>query len=86
MDKELEIHTFVFNKDANGGEQLILTTKLYTNGDGEIDRENHLYFNQKLTLNSYGNAATIMLYGASLNPENLRRLANEIDSLMSRNK
>lgn len=72
-DKLLKIHTFVFNKQDNGGEGLLLSTKFYNNGDGEI------YTNQDLTLQSYCNAASFNLAGAPITADLLRQLANELD-------
>jgi hypothetical protein len=83
MDKELETHVFVFNPGDNGGESLRLTTKVFSNGD---EVEPGLYTNQELTLQSYSNSASIQLFGVAITPDNLRRLANELDSLMARNR
>lgn len=68
-------HYFDLTPGLNGGESLSLTTTFHDNGDGEY------YTNQELTLQSYGNAATFHLCGASLEPETLRRLASELEAL-----
>jgi hypothetical protein len=75
-DPLLTQHSFVFNKKDNGGEQLILSTKFYDNGDGI---PSGIYTIQELTLNSYGNAANFILSGC-ITPESLRELANELDA------
>lgn len=67
-------HVFNLTPGTNGGESLTLTTTFHDNGDGEY------YTNQELTLQSYQNSASINLCGASLTPENLRRLATELES------
>lgn len=72
-DKLLKRHVFCFNDEDNGGESLILTTEMYANGDPD-----GVYYNQELTLQSYGNSASFNLYSAMFNPENLRRLADEL--------
>ena len=76
-DKLLKTHTFSFNRKDNGGEQVTINTKFYANGDRNRDG---VYINQEITLNSYCNAASILLYGAALTPENLRMLADELDA------
>ncbi len=81
MDKKLGTHSFVFNKDDNGGEQLILTTDFFDNGD--VDG---IYSIQKLTLNSYGNSASFDLVGASFTPELLRQLADELEQIKNKIK
>ena len=75
-DKLLKTHTFSFNRKDNGGEQVTINTKFYDNGDRNRDG---VYINQEITLNSYCNAASILLYGAVLGPEDLRMLADELD-------
>jgi hypothetical protein len=73
-DRTAARHVFNFNSRDNGGESLLLTTEFISNGDpGEY------YLQQKLTLNSYCNCASIELLGATLNPDNLRQLANELE-------
>lgn len=72
-DKVAAKHVFVFNQEDNGGESLTLITKFIDNGDSEY------YAVQELTLNSYCNSATFNLQGAALNPDNLRKLANELE-------
>lgn len=73
-DSVVMSHVFVFNKKDNGGESLFLTTDFIDNGDNET------VVNQTLTLNSYCNSASFSLCGATLTPENLRKLANELES------
>jgi hypothetical protein len=82
-DKTLSEHVFVFNEDDNGGESLSLTTKFIANGDPITDKDG-VYLNQELSLQSYCNASTFHLYGALLTPEDLRKLANELEQ--ERNK
>ena len=72
-DPLLKRHVFCFNKNDNGGESLVLCTDIYGNGDD-------IYYNQNFGLQSYCNSANFNLIGASLKPELLRRLANELES------
>jgi len=76
-DKLINTHRFCFNSWDNSGEQLILTTEIYDNGD----TENNLYYNQKIKLQSYCNEATFSLYGVSLTPDILRKLADELEEV-----
>ena len=76
-DKLVETHRFTFNPKDNGGEQVILKTEIYDNGD---DTHN-LYVNQTLSLCSYSNAAHLELIGATLTPQNLRKLADELEAV-----
>jgi len=73
-DKLVKEHSFCFNEDDNGGESLTLNTKMYENDDGEI------YYNQELSLQSYGNSASLNLYGVTLEPDLLRKLADELEA------
>lgn len=76
-DLRLERHGFCFNPRDNGGETLMLTTDIYHNGDSG---EKGIYYNQEITLLSYCNSASLNLYGASITPDMLRKLANELES------
>lgn len=68
------VHTFCFNTQDNGGESLILKTTFEPNGDLGL-----FYTVQELTLHSYCNCATFTLTGRGFNPENLRKLADELE-------
>ncbi len=81
-NKEVAKHVYVFNKNDNGGESLVLTTTMYDNGDAK----NNIYFNQELTLQSYCNSASFTLCGAALDPAALRELANQLDSELAKVK
>ena len=76
MEQTLNKHSFLFNKNDNGGESLILTTQFFSNGDPGPDG---IYCNQELVLNSYCNSASFNLYSTMITPELLRQLANELD-------
>lgn len=80
-DKVLGSHLFIFNDHDNSGEGLTLETTFLDNGDGI---PNGIYLNQKLTLQSYCNSASFDLFGAGLNPEKLRELANQLDEFRSK--
>ena len=84
-DRKLGQHTFVFNKKDNGGEHLSLHTAFYDNGDSKIGLppEQCIYTVQELTLQSYCNAVTLNLHGASITPQILRDLANELEEKSS---
>lgn len=66
-------HTFSFNPHDNRGENLLLSTNFVYQDDKVIQ------FDQKLSLQSYCNSAHLTLCGAMFTPENLRKLANELD-------
>ena len=76
MTKLLKTHNFVVNPKDNGGESIVITTEFYDNGDVPSG----IYTNQKITLMSYGNSATINLDRAALTPENLREFANQLEA------
>lgn len=78
-DKVVHRQVFVFNEEDNGGESLMLTTTYYDNGDPITENDDGIFANQELTLNSYCNSASFNLAGTGLNPDNLRRLANELE-------
>tara|TARA_B100000941_G_C28263956_1_gene427997 strand:+ start:334 stop:654 length:321 start_codon:yes stop_codon:yes gene_type:complete len=84
-DRKLGQHTFVFNKKDNGGEHLSLHTTFYDNGDSKIGLppEQCIYTVQELTLQSYCNSVVLNLHGASITPQILRDLANELDEKTS---
>jgi len=75
-DRTIRKHVYIFNPDDNGGEQLLLVTRYWDNGD----RDAEPYVTQELSLSSYCNAATFDLQGATLTPTNLRELANQLES------
>ena len=80
MDRSISKHVFCFNPEDNGGESLVITTKMLRNEDGEI------YTTQELSLYSYGNIASFHLHGAVITPDMLRQLANELDEAMIKAK
>ena len=75
--KILNRHVFSFNPKDNGGESLTLTTEFIDNGDGN----GKFFTNQSLNLQSYSNSATLSLYSACFTPENLRKLADELENI-----
>ncbi len=78
-EQKLNKHLFIFNKDEQGGGQLILETQYIDNGDSAHGLPDGVFTNQTLTLMSYGNSAIFNLCGDSLNPENLRELADQLE-------
>ena len=72
MEKISNKHVFVFNSDYNGGEQLVLCTIKHTLDEG-------VGYDQELILNSYNCSASIK--ANFFIPENLRKLADELESL-----
>jgi len=82
-DKNVGKHVFVFNPNDDREESLFLETEFFDNGNGP---KTGIYTNQKLTLQSYRNSAEFNLIGISLNPDNLRKLANELESAMIQSK
>jgi hypothetical protein len=78
MEKLLHKHVFTFNPKDNGGESVVLTTTYFDNGDREQDGST-IFGHQELTLHAYGRSASFNL-GVLFTPENLRNLANELES------
>jgi hypothetical protein len=80
---EVARHVFSFNPGDNGGGQLTLVSHIIDNGDvaAGIPKAG-VFLNQELSLQSYGNSASFLLFGASLTPNDLRRLANELEGAM----
>lgn len=74
---EVKRHVFHFNPDDCCGESFLLTTSIEPGG-GEP------FVTQEIQLNSYGSSASFHI-PAFLTPENLRKLANELDSFFSKN-
>jgi hypothetical protein len=70
------VHEHRFEFGSGGGESLSITTKFIDNGDPEPEG---IYWNQKLTLQSYCNSAIFDLCGTILDSNILRQLANELD-------
>lgn len=82
---EVARHVFSFNPRDNGGEQLTLVSHIIDNGDVAAGiPEAGLFLNQELSLQSYCNCASFLLLGAALTPDNLRKLANELEAAMIR--
>lgn len=79
----LERHVFEVNPESNGGEAIFIITDFSANGD-PITANDGVFINQSIELHSYGNMASINLFNASLTPEKLRQLANELEQ--TRNK
>lgn len=73
-------HTFVFNNEDNGGEQVSLCTRLYDDGQGGASYE------QELCLDSYSNGASFTLVGAALTPQKLRQLADQLEAFETKVK
>lgn len=68
-------YSFAFNPHQNGGEAIILFTRF---------QPGEKFYTQELVLNSYGNQASIHT-GPIFTPENLRQLANELESRIVQN-
>lgn len=77
-NKPIKRHVFEFNPEDNGGESLTLTTEFFDNGDGP---PNGIYCTQELTLQSYCNSASFNLCGTRLDPDILRKLADQLENV-----
>jgi hypothetical protein len=73
MEKIHRRHVFTFNSDDNGGEALMVTTDLTSDGD----------IFQEISLQSCGASASLNTPGW-LTPQKLRKLANELESFIIR--
>ena len=77
-NKVLKTHTFNLSPNENSGEGLTITTEFIANGD-DITETEGVILNHEITLQSYGNSASINLFGIALTPEKLRTLANQLE-------
>ena len=78
MDKKIDKMVQTSNPDDNGGEQILLITEFYDNGDAHLGLDKAVFTNQEIILQSYCNSASIKLDGAQLNSKTLFRLAEEM--------
>ncbi len=76
----LRTHRFILNKHLNSGEQISINTEFCNNGD-EITETTGVYINQTIELQSYGNAMSLIICDGCLTPEELRKLADELDQV-----
>lgn len=65
----------ILNPEDNGGETVAITIEIFDNGDFD---GNSIYTLSTVTLQSYGNNASMSL--PNLTPTFLRELANELES------
>lgn len=77
-DPVLKTHNFYFSNER-GGECISLKTKFIGNGDPITNKEG-VYVNQELILSGYSNAAIFQLTGTTFTPNDLRELANQLES------
>lgn len=80
MDSLLQTHVFEVNPEDNSGEAVTITTKFFGNGD-PITHYFGVYETQDITIQSYGNSASIRLGCSTLTPEKLRDLADELEEI-----
>lgn len=76
--KPLHTINFILNPKDNGGEQLIITTDFFANGD-PVTATSGIFLSQQFTLQSYCNSASFNLCGAVFTPQKLRELADFIE-------
>lgn len=69
----------VLNPGDNGGESVVLAVDLYDNGDKAAGLPGGIFTIGTITLNSYGNSAS-MIIGGGITPETLREFANKLDA------
>lgn len=74
-------HLFSLNPNDNGGENVSIETKFFDNGD---DKDN-IYLNTEISSICYGTSTTNLLLAgsATLTPEKLRKLADEIEEVLN---
>lgn len=68
-------HRFNFDPSNIGGESVSLTTSILSNGEPD-----GIFINQVISLQSYGNSASINLFSTQITPTVLRELANQLES------
>jgi len=74
MDKVGEVYV-VLNPEDNGGETVAITVEIYDNGDYNT---NSTYTLGKVSLQSYGNSASMSL--PNITPEFLREFADKLEA------
>jgi hypothetical protein len=77
-DKILATHSFATDGGVNSGETIEIFTTFLANGDKITEKEGW-YVHQEIILNSYCNRAIFELGTGYFTPENLRKLANELE-------
>ena len=71
--------------EAEDSEPLILRTEYFDNGDSAAGLESGVYTNQHLVSDNGNIISSFHLCGASITPEGLRKLANELDHFLAVN-
>ena len=75
------LKTVVFEvSSGNSGEGVFVETDIVDNGDRDKGLKIGVFLNQRIVLNSYGNSAQLNLYSSCFTPENLRELADGLES------
>lgn len=79
--KKLDSVSMQLNPGTNGGEAVVLTVDIHDNGDAAAGLRDGLFTLSCVTLQSYGNVASITLPNVS--PEFLRKFANELEAKLA---
>lgn len=79
--KKLDSVIMELNPEDNGGESVTLTADIHDNGDAAAGLPNGLFVLSHVSLESYGNSATITLPNVS--PEFLRKFADELEAKLA---
>ena len=75
QDKDLGTSIFCLNSEECGGQQVLLTTEVFSNGDPGADG---IHFLQKLSISSGDNFASMSFFNI-FRPDNLRELADMLE-------
>lgn len=68
----------IVNPEDNGGEQVSITVEIYDNGDLAYGLPGAIFTLGKVSLQSYGNSASISL--PNITPEFLREFADKLEA------
>lgn len=79
--KLLDSVSMTLNPEDNGGESVTLTVDIYDNGDAAAGLPDGIFTLGSVSLQSYGNAASITLPNVS--PEFLRKFADELEAKLA---
>ena len=78
MTEKLGEVYMILNPEDNGGEQVAITVEIFDNGDLAHGLPGAIFTLGKVSLQSYGNSASMSL--PNITPEFLRKLANKLEA------
>lgn len=76
--KKLGEVNMILNPEDNGGETVAITVEIYDNGDAAAGLSNGIFTLSEVSLQSYGNSASMSL--PNITPEFLREFADKLEA------